>query len=295
VGCLLAAIALGSSLTSAATKAEPGTPLTKTGEELLARYSAMLTALQAEIAKAVPVVDEQKKSAYLKAREAEKAAEAVVNAAQQSLGKIQGAIALVDHAKGKWIGGAEKGIAQAEAALKKATTEAEREAAKKELVKWQANKEDGIKALKERQEALDKAKIDEPKLTQDLKAAQEALAKAQAHTLKAANELNLEPFLASDKLDAQLVKCIVLAQATPRGLAEFAQQGKEHEALVEKLLADNGLMKQMLVADGAKEGKYGRAMDSSSAWRWASAWCMRCRLRSPTPRTRPMLRPPWTR
>ena len=270
MGCLLAAIALGSSLTSAATKAEPGTPLTKTGEELLARYSAMLTALQAEIAKAVPVVDEQKKSAYLKAREAEKAAEAVVNAAQQSLGKIQGAIALVDHAKGKWIGGAEKGIAQAEAALKKATTEAEREAAKKELVKWQANKEDGIKALKERQEALDKAKIDEPKLTQDLKAAQEALAKAQAHTLKAANELNLEPFLASDKLDAQLVKCIVLAQATPRGLAEFAQQGKEHEALVEKLLADNGLMKQMLVADGAKEGKYGRAMEIYTAIQKAS-------------------------
>ncbi|MBM4042180.1 MAG: hypothetical protein FJ290_27095, partial [Planctomycetes bacterium] len=230
----------------------------------------MLTALQAEIAKAVPVVDEQKKSAYLKAREAEKAAEAALNAARQSLDKIQEAIALVDHAKGKWIGGAEKGIVAAEAALKKATTEAEREAARKELAKWQANKEDGLKALKERQEALDKAKSDEPKRTQDLKAAQEALAKAHAHTLKAASELNLEPFLASDKLDAQLVKYIVLAQATPRGLAEFAQQGKEHEALVEKLLADNGLMKQMLVADGAKEGKYGRAMEIYTAIQKAS-------------------------
>jgi hypothetical protein len=28
----------------------------------------------------------------------------------------------VDHAKGKWIGGAEKGIAAAQAALKQATT-----------------------------------------------------------------------------------------------------------------------------------------------------------------------------
>ena len=72
----------------------------------------------------------------------------------------------MDHAKGKWIGGAEKGIAEAEAALKKATTDAEREAAKKDLAKWQANKEDGLKALKERQEAYDKAKSDEPKLTQ---------------------------------------------------------------------------------------------------------------------------------
>ncbi len=269
-GCLLALVALALTHASAARKAEPATPLTKTGEELLARYSAMLTALRAEIAKAVPVVDEQKKSAFLKAREAEKAAEAALNAAQQSLGKIQEAIALVDHAKGKWIGGAEKGIASAEAALKKATTEAEREAARKELTKWQANKEDGIKALKERQGALDKAKSHEPKLTQALKAAQEALAKAQAHTLKAASELNLEPFLSSDKLDAQLVKYIVLAQATPRGLAEFAQQGKEQEALVERLLADNGLMKQMLVADGAKEGKCGRAMEVYTAIQKAS-------------------------
>ncbi|MBM4032262.1 MAG: hypothetical protein FJ291_10795 [Planctomycetes bacterium] len=269
-GCLLAALALGFSHASAATKAGPAAPLTKAGEELLAKHSAMLTALQAEIAKAVPVVDEQKKSAYLKAREAEKAAEAGVNAAQAALDKVATAKALVDHAKGKWIGGAEKGIAEAEAALKKATTEAEREAARKELAKWQANKEDGIKALKERQGALDKATSDEPKLTQALKAAQEALAKAHAHTLKAASELNLERFLASDKLDAQLVKYIVLAQATPRGLAEFAQQGKEPEALVEKLLADNGLMKQMLVADGAKEGKYGRAMEIYTAIQKAS-------------------------
>ena len=93
------------------------------------------------------------------AREAVKKAQAEADAAQKELGKINGAKALVDHAKGKWIGGAEKGIAQAEAALKKATTAAEREAAKKDLAKWQANKEDGLKALKERQAAYDKAKI----------------------------------------------------------------------------------------------------------------------------------------
>ena len=146
----------------------------------------------------------------------------------------------MDHAKGKWIGGAEKGIAQAEAALKKATTETEREAAKKELAKWQANKEDGIKALKERQEAVDKAKIDEPKADPGAQAAQAALAQAQANELTAAKAIlaDVEPFLSSDKLDAKLVKCAVLAEATPRGLAEFAQQGKEQEALVEQLLAD---------------------------------------------------------
>lgn len=67
-------------------------------------------------------------------------------------------------------------------------------------------------------------------------------------------------FLASDKLDDKLVKYVVLREATPEGLAAFARQGRERAALVEKLLADTGLMKQMLVADGASGGKYGEAM-----------------------------------
>ena len=44
-----------------------------------------------------------------------------MNAAQQPLDKIEGAQGLVEHAKGKWLGGAAKGIADAEAALKKAS------------------------------------------------------------------------------------------------------------------------------------------------------------------------------
>jgi len=70
----------------------------------------------------------------------------------------------------------------------------------------------------------------------------------------------LKSFLASDKLDPLLVKYVVLAEATPRGLAEFAQQGREQQALVEKLLSDVDLMKQMVIADGARDGKYGQAM-----------------------------------
>ena len=69
----------------------------------------------------------------------------------------------------------------------------------------------------------------------------------------------LNQFLAGDALDAQLVKFVVLNEATPRGLAEFAQQGKEEWALVEQLLANTDLMKQMLVADGANAEKMGRA------------------------------------
>lgn len=255
----------------AAAKPDPVT-LTPEGEKLQARYAATLSTLQAEIAKVVPSSNEQKKAALLQAQEAVKKATAEANAAQQNFGKINTGKALVEHAKGKWIGGAEKGIAQAEAALKKATTDAEREAAKKDLAKWQANKEDGLKALKERQAAWDKAKEDEPKLTQANKAAQAALAQAQANELAAAKALlsDVAPFLAGDKLDVKLVACNVLLQGTPKGLAAFAQQGKAQEALLEKLLADNALMKEMLESGGAKDGQYGQAMQIFSAIQQAS-------------------------
>lgn len=91
-----------------------------------------------------------------------------------------------------------------------------------------------------------------------VKALDNAVNKAQP--LAKAILAELDEFLKSDKMDSQLVKLVVLTEATPRGLAEFAQQGKEHEALVEKLLADVALMKQMLIAGGATDGKYGQAM-----------------------------------
>ncbi len=75
----------------------------------------------------------------------------------------------------------------------------------------------------------------------------------------------LSEFLASGALDDKLAKYVVLLEATPQGLAEFVEQGEEKKALVEKMLADADLMKQMLVADGAAQGKYGRAMEIYSA------------------------------
>ena len=93
-------------------------------------------------------------------------------------------------------------------------------------------------------------------------AAKEALAlaasNAQAPTMAVLT--NLDKFLTSDSLDAKLVKCVVLAEATPQGLAAFAQQGQEQEILVGQLLADGDLMKQMVMAGGASGGCYGQAM-----------------------------------
>jgi hypothetical protein len=205
VGCMLAAMAIGLSHASAAGKAAAEVPLAESGQKLLARYSDMLTALRAEVAKALPRIDEQQKADFLKA--------------------------YLDEA---------------------AATSAELKAMRGQGGKGVKDKEAAARAHSAAKEALSLA-------------ATNALAPASA-MLK-----QLEAFLASDKLDAQLVKYTVLAQATPRGLAEFAQQGKEHEALVEKLLADDELMKQMLVADGAREGKYGRAMQIYTDIQKASA------------------------
>jgi formylglycine-generating enzyme required for sulfatase activity len=97
-----------------------------------------------------------------------------------------------------------------------------------------------------------------------------AFLEAAKDSKSAAVALNLTPLLADSKLDPKLVKFVVLNSATPKGLAEFAQQGAEKAALIDKLLADTELMKQMLVADGAKDNKYGQAMEIYTAIQKAS-------------------------
>lgn len=272
MACLLTVPFTTISQLGAAAPAQPKVQLTSEGEKLLTKYTVQLATLKADLEKALPKIDEQEKSTLQKLRDAAKASEAAATTAQQGQGKIQEAKALVEHAKGKWLGGAEKGIAQAEAALKKATTDAEREAANKELAKWKADKEAGLKALQERQANLDKLKVDESQITQATKAAQATLTQARASEMDAAKALlaKLSSFLASDKLDTTILKGAVISGGTPRGLAEFAQQGREQEALVDKLLAEPAFMKQMLEAGGAKFGKYGKALEIYSAIRKSS-------------------------
>ncbi len=274
----LIAMAIGAPSVWAAKKnAAPQTQLTETGQKLEAQYAEQFEALKADISKALPTVEEQKKAAYLKTREAEKAAEAHANATQAALNENRGGVGLLNHRKA-WIGRATTGVAEAKEKLKQAEAmtgdKQEKAKAVKEaqeaLAKIQENYDWAARELKISQEAVDKAKLEEPKLIQELEAAQEALAQAQARTMQAIHGLNLESFLSSDKLDARLAKYVVLFEAAPRGLAEFAQQGNEQEALVERLLADADLMLQMAVADSAKEGKYGRAMEIYTAIQAAS-------------------------
>ena len=228
---------------------------------LAARYEQQLTEVRAELERAMPKVRAKQRQAFLEARDAEKAAVAALAAAQQELGKVGTAKALVGHAKGKWIGGADKGIAKAKQQLAKATDASARAAAQGELTKWQENRAEGVAALKERQGNLDRALREQPKMERAVKTAKAKLRRAEKAVAQSLTRLGLNAKLASSKLDKRLAKFVVLKEATPGGLAAFAQQGSAQQQLVDRLLADPSLMLQMVIADGARGAAYGRAME----------------------------------
>ncbi|MDT8390432.1 MAG: SUMF1/EgtB/PvdO family nonheme iron enzyme [Lentisphaeria bacterium] len=89
----------------------------------------------------------------------------------------------------------------------------------------------------------------------------------------------VEAVLSSDALDAKLAKFAILRDATPTALAEFASQGAARKALIDALLADDELMLQIAVADGARPveardsvtASYGRVMEIYDAIQKASS------------------------
>lgn len=249
----------------------PQAPLTDAGQRLEQQYADMLAQLKAELRSSLPTVDERKKAAYLEACQAEEAAKAAVKEAEKAMDKIDKAKGLVAHAKGKWIREADREIAAAQARLKAATTDEQRAAAEEELAKWQANRAEGEAALARWQGDLDEAMKQEPQLRQAVESAKQALVEANARTMEAFAALQVEPLLAGDDHDASLAKFVVLLEATPRGLAAFAQQSARHEALVARLLADEPLMLQMVLNDGAAGGDYGRAMEIYTAIQQSSS------------------------
>lgn len=85
---------------------------------------------------------------------------------------------------------------------------------------------------------------------------------AEAKTLDAARVIlnDVDGTLENNTLDSKLMTSAIIRHGTPRGLAEFAQQGEEEKRLLDQLFADEVLMKQILVAGGANGGEYGEAM-----------------------------------
>ena len=94
-----------------------------------------------------------------------------------------------------------------------------------------------------------------------------AFIRAIAHCQQVAAPVlsRVDPFLSSSHDDNKVIEASAIADATPRGLAAFAQQSRVHEALINSLLRDPGLMKQMQTAGGPRHGRYGLAMQIYTA------------------------------
>lgn len=123
--------------------------------------------------------------------------------------------------------------------------------------------EAGKKAFLEARESLATIKAPGDDAGQQERAAYEgAKTQAEAKVLEQGRALlkELEPILGGQKLDSKLMRAAILRNATPRGLAEFAQQGSAEVALLDKLFADEALMRQMLESGGANGAEYGEAM-----------------------------------
>ena len=254
----LAAVLMAACLTLPSVLAQTG-QLSTTGKKLEAAYETQLKSLKAELAGALSRFDADVQAAYQKAREAETKAQKEFERYSKGIaGGVKGAETLVKHAKNKWIGGAEQNIRRVQKGLKNAKDDGQRKKLQAELTKWQKNKQDGIEALAERQKALELAKKSEAEGPQLIKEATAALAKAQANTAKVLKQTGLSEVLMDGALDGKLAKFVILQDATPAGLASFAQKDGTHQALVEQLLANENLMIQMLVHDGAERTKIGR-------------------------------------
>ncbi len=109
--------------------------------------------------------------------------------------------------------------------------------------------------------------IDDDTNPNDVKAIGEQTEQLQAELLSAGESLvtDLKPLLSSEALDPKLMRIAILSDGTPRGFAEFAQQGPEKEKLIGQLFADEPLMRQVLEAGGANGGDYGDMMQVYNA------------------------------
>ena len=261
-------LAMGTTNVSAAKKKQNrGTPpveLTEKGEALMEQYSAMLESLKAEITKELPQVRTEKQTPFLKALVGIKDYLTDEYNKRKAVQACQATSSWrLDRAKHR-VDSAGEELILAQEAVKSADAEM-LEQAKAELQKRTENRDKAVTGLAEAKAKADQARLDEPGLVKEQEAAAKALEQAKADLAKAYAALGIDTFLTGDDIDARLLEYVIISEATPRGLAEFGQKGDKQAALVDALLSNADLMQQMLIADGAKDGNYGHAMEILAA------------------------------
>jgi hypothetical protein len=247
--------------------APPVVELTQTGKALEATYTGMLNALKADLEKQLPALDQAKIAVWRAAIQAEEgpAKEAATKTAERA--KLQVAEENLRKMEENLKYGP-KTLEDAQAELQRARARGEEDPEKAKLLadseRFLASRQKEVDQLKagieKAKAAVTDAQAKLPEAVKAAEAAKQANDKAMAATWKAMDALGVSNLLASDKLDGKLAQFMVLTDATPEGLAEFAEKSPEHEKLVQQLLDNKELMIQMLVADGPSSGKYGEAM-----------------------------------
>ena len=251
--------------------------LTAEGAKYEAEYTAMLNSLREEIQKQIPTIDAAKQAALIGLLKAELGSQKELAAVDKSLrisrqseDKYNALVEQLRSAPGR-VTAAEKKLLEAQALP-------DSDPAKVKLVADQQKKWDGAKKQLEKlpsdvakaKTAFDNAAAEQAELMKKVEAAEQASMRAKVETRKALDGIGVGSILASDKLDAKLAQFIILSEGQPRFLAQFAQESPENKKLLDELFANTPLVLQMLVADGAKWGKYGTAIQIYQAIQKAS-------------------------
>jgi hypothetical protein len=241
--------------------------LPEQGKKLEAEYAGRQQALKAEIEKQLPAIDQAKVTAWLAAIKAEEGPERESAGKAKEVAKWQGAEGRLRNLE-EQLKYAPQTLEDAQAELARARARGEEDPEKMKALQGaqsflaRRQKEvDQIKAgIEKAKSEVEEAKVKLPEAIKAAEIAKQAYDQARAATWKAMDALGVSGLLSSSALDTKLAQFMILKEATPRGLAEFAQQGPENQKLIDQLFADKDLMLQMLVADGAEGGKYGQAM-----------------------------------
>lgn len=245
----------------------PAVVLTEAGKALESKYTSIQATLKAELQAALPKLDDAKIASWQQAILAEEgpAKEAATTAA--AVAKLQGAEANLRKMEQNLKYGPQT-LEDAQADLQRARARGEEDPERATLLKssesFLASRQKEIEQLKagivKARKEVDDAKVKLPEAIKAAESARQAHHRAMAATWQAMDALGINGILSSHALDTKLAQYVILKDATPGGLAEFAQQSPENQKLVDQLLADKDLMLQMLIADGAAGGKYGQAM-----------------------------------
>jgi hypothetical protein len=245
----------------------PAVVLTDAGKALEAKYSSAQTTLKGQIEKALPKLDDAKVAAWKQAIQAEEGPEKEAIAKAKEVAKLQGAEGELRKMEENLKYGPqtlEDALADLARARARGEEDPERAALLKNSESFLASRQKEVDQLnagiEKARKAVEDAKLKLPDAIKAAEIAKQAHEKAMAATWKAMDALGVNGVLSSTALDTKLAQYVILKEATPRGLAEFAQQSPANEKLIEELLNDKDLMLQMLIADGAASGKYAQAM-----------------------------------